>query len=453
MNELRASVDAVLAEDPSTLTGPEVAGELVELRAQIDRLEAAFSARVALFDARADYADEGAANAAVWLRHRCKLTPGDASSRVRVARRLRDELEGTREALAAGDVTYQQARVIAEQGGRVADRLGEPGLVALKEAEPIFLTAARKLHPNDLGKVVRRWEHVVDADGFLSDHERRYERRFLNLSQGFGGMWHIDGMLDPESGATLHAALQPLATPAGKDDARNPGQRRLDALTDIARRVLDSGTLPQSGGEKPHLIVEVTLDTLEKRLGAPVAELAGTPIPAETARRLACDAGVTRMITGPSRSTSAARRAPSPRGCAARCATATKAAPGRAVTTRPNGPTAITSSTGSTTTAKPNWKTSPCSAADTTAWFTKAANRYRNRHSSGTSAPGPRSAATTTPSSTRGANHRLLRHDNGRSVGAWAGRAKSGCPSPGRGRVPWRARSGPRATRQGGRVR
>ena len=45
--------------------------------------------------------------------------------------------------------------------------------------------------------------------------------------------------------------------------------------------------------------MEVTLETLEKRLGAPVAELAGTPIPAETARRLACDAGLTRLISGP----------------------------------------------------------------------------------------------------------------------------------------------------------
>ena len=299
MNHLRSAVDAVLAEDPHTLAGPELAAQITVLRAQIDRLEAAFSARVAVFDARGDYADEGARSSASWLRHHCKLSPSDAASRVRVSRRLRDHLDGTREALAAGEVTYPQAKVIAEHGGRVADRLGERGLVALKEAEPIFLQAAQKLHPNDLGKVVQRWENVVDADGFLTEHEKRYDRRFLNYSQGWDGMWHLDGVLDPESGATLHAALQALMTPSGLDDARTPAQRRLDALTEIAARALDSGSLPQTGGERPHVSVEITLDTLKQRLGAPAAELAGTPVPAETARRLACDAGISRIITGP----------------------------------------------------------------------------------------------------------------------------------------------------------
>ena len=123
----------------------------------------------------------------------------------------------------------------------------------------------------------------MDTDGFLTDHERQYERRFLNLSQGWDGMWHLDGVLDPESGATLQAALQPLAVPAGPEDTREPRQRRADALVELARRVLDSGSLPQTAGERPHVSVEITLDTLEKRLGAPAAELAGTPVPAETA--------------------------------------------------------------------------------------------------------------------------------------------------------------------------
>ena len=189
--------------------------------------------------------------------------------------------------------------MICEQGGRVADRLGQPGVVALKQAEPFFLEAAQRLHPNDLGKVVKRWEQVIDADGFLADSDRRSERRFLNLSQGWDGMWHLDGVLDPESGATLAAAIRPLASPQGRDDSRTAGQRRNDALVEIAQRAFDSGTLPAVGGERPHVTVEVTLDTLERRLGCQPGELAGTPIPAETARRLACDAGVTRIITGP----------------------------------------------------------------------------------------------------------------------------------------------------------
>ena len=298
MDELRSAVDAVLAEDPHSLSGPELAGRLVMLEREMAKLMSAQLAALAVFESRRDYADDGAANAASWLRHHCRLSPGDASSRVRVARRLRDQLDDTREALSAGDVTFAQVRVICEQAGRVADRLGQPGVVALKQAEGFFLEAAQRLHPNDLGKVVKRWEQVIDADGFLSEADKAYERRFLNLSQGWDGMWRLDGMLDPESGATLAAAIRPLASPQGTDDSRTAGQRRADALADIARRVLDSGTLPAGGGERPHVTVEITLDSLEGRLGVAPGELAGTPIPAETARRLACDAGITRIITG-----------------------------------------------------------------------------------------------------------------------------------------------------------
>ena len=299
MNELRSAVDAVLAEDPHTLSGPELAGRLVALEREIARLMSAQLAALAVFEARRDFVDDGAVNAASWLRHHCRLSPGDASSRVRMARRLRDQLDDTADALADGQVTFAQARVICEQAGRVADRLGQPGVVALKQAEPFFLEAAQRLHPNDLGKVVKRWEQVIDADGFLSEADKAYERRFLNLSQGWDGMWHLDGVLDPESGATLAAAIRPLASPQGTDDSRTAGQRRTDALVEIARRALDSGTLPAAGGEKPHVTVEVTLDSLEGRLGMVPGELAGTPIPAETARRLACDAGITRIVTGP----------------------------------------------------------------------------------------------------------------------------------------------------------
>jgi hypothetical protein len=50
-------------------------------------------------------------------------------------------------------------------------------------------------------------------------------------------------------------------------------------------------------GERPHVVVTVDLESLRGRLGKR-SELADTgPITPETARRLACDAGVSRIIT------------------------------------------------------------------------------------------------------------------------------------------------------------
>jgi hypothetical protein len=69
----------------------------------------------------------------------------------------------------------------------------------------------------------------------------------------------------------------------------------------LARRVLEGGRLPRSGGVRPQVTVTVDLTSLlgHGLLGADGAWLG--PLPTETARRLACDATLTRaLITHPS---------------------------------------------------------------------------------------------------------------------------------------------------------
>ncbi|HYS00794.1 MAG TPA: DUF222 domain-containing protein, partial [Candidatus Eisenbacteria bacterium] len=82
----------------------------------------------------------------------------------------------------------------------------------------------------------------------------------------------------------------------GKDDDRTPGQRRADALVDLCRR--KAGWSATGAGPRPHLVIRASLDTLLGTPGAPAGELeVGGSVPAETVRRLACDAALTR-ITG-----------------------------------------------------------------------------------------------------------------------------------------------------------
>ena len=67
-----------------------------------------------------------------------------------------------------------------------------------------------------------------------------------------------------------------------------------DALVELARRRLDCGTLPRRGGQKPHVLVTVPAATLQLQPGSPGAELAWAGyLPAEAARRIACDAALT----------------------------------------------------------------------------------------------------------------------------------------------------------------
>jgi hypothetical protein len=97
----------------------------------------------------------------------------------------------------------------------------------------------------------------------------------------------------------LQTALNAAMGPPGADDRRSAAQRRADALTDIARQQLDGGRLTEVGGQKPHLMITVDMATLTKEPGSRAAELEGAqPIPAETARRLACDCTITPVFQG-----------------------------------------------------------------------------------------------------------------------------------------------------------
>jgi hypothetical protein len=80
-------------------------------------------------------------------------------------------------------------------------------------------------------------------------------------------------------------SVEPLARPSTADDARSGAQRRADALTELARRALESGRLPQTGGVRPQVTVTIELASLLGEPGLPGAEGGWVgPLPAETAR-------------------------------------------------------------------------------------------------------------------------------------------------------------------------
>ena len=105
----------------------------------------------------------------------------------------------------------------------------------------------------------------------------------------------VDGRLEPEAGQSLLAALEPLARPANAEDARSGGQQRADALAELARRSLEAGRLPQTGGVRPQLTVTVDLDSLQGRTRLGGGTDTGA-LDAEGCRRLACDGAVTRVL-------------------------------------------------------------------------------------------------------------------------------------------------------------
>ena len=164
------------------------------------------------------------------------------------------------------------------------------------EAEPVLVEAARRLDPSRLRRAIAHLRLVADPDGADDQAEQQHQRRGVWLAATWEGMVAVNGLLDPEAGQTLVAALEPLARPTGADDDRSGGQRRADALAELARRTLESGRLPQTGGVRPQLLVTVDLDSLLGP-GGLGGETGGTdPLAPEACRRLACDGAVTRVL-------------------------------------------------------------------------------------------------------------------------------------------------------------
>src|SRR6202035_4170710 len=83
-------------------------------------------------------------------------------------------------------------------------------------------------------------------------------------------------------------------------ETRLASQRRADALVDLAATQLRCGDHRDVHGQRPHLTVTVSADTLRSGANTQPAELSGVgPIHPETARRIACDAVWTVVTVAP----------------------------------------------------------------------------------------------------------------------------------------------------------
>jgi Domain of unknown function (DUF222) len=254
-----AELQELAAQDVGGLADGALAERVKALRGLVDRLEGQWLAELADLDARgAAGAEDGVqgGSTAAWLRHELRLGAGTAAGLVRTARALyRGPLTATGQAVAAGTISPAHAQVLA------AGTQDLPVHLAV-EAEPVLVEAARRLDPPRLRRAVAHLRLVADPDTADHQAERRRQQRGLWLASTWEGMVAVHGLLEPEAGQTLVAALEPLARPTSADDPRSGGQRRADALAELARRNLESGRLPQSGGVRPQLLVTVDLDSL-----------------------------------------------------------------------------------------------------------------------------------------------------------------------------------------------
>ena len=291
MSTLRSATDELRLQDLRTIGDDELASDLDEIERAVRVLEAERSRRLAEFERRGAHADDGFLSLSSWLVARHRVAPSTATRRVRVARSL-EQMPGAAEAYAAGELSEAAVGLLSAAAGAHPE--------AFTRAEEALLQAARTLPVAGLRSVIEYWSQAQDLAGADAEDDRRFERRRLHVSPTLGGMVRVDGDLDPEAGQSLMAALRAVmdadARTRSGPELRAPAARRADALGEICRVWLDAEGRPTVAGERPHVDVVVDLEALAGRVGRSELADAG-PITPEIARRIACDAKVSRVIT------------------------------------------------------------------------------------------------------------------------------------------------------------
>ena len=118
----------------------------------------------------------------------------------------------------------------------------------------------------------------------------------------------IRGRVPADIGALFKRALEvaedslpiPKNVPAGtfsdSSDLHRTRKRRVEALATLAESFLATGPRDLSGGDRQQIVVHVDAETFQHRCAGRCELEQGPAIAAETARRLACDASVVRII-------------------------------------------------------------------------------------------------------------------------------------------------------------
>ncbi|WP_143175715.1 HNH endonuclease, partial [Cryptosporangium aurantiacum] len=217
---------------------------------------------------RGAVAYNGAPSTKAWLQGSLRMTSGEASALVDTARRL-PVLPRFAAALSAGTVSFGHVKVAAWLARKV-DAV-DPDLVPV--AEEMLFENAHQLSCSELRQIAKRiLEHLLPA----KEHPPEPERA-VYLGQTYDDIWDLKGSLSPECGAMLQTYFATLPKP-DPEDMRSAAERRHDALRDLIRHILDTGELPTTAGEQPHLTVLVHASDL-RRTPTGRTVLADTPPP------------------------------------------------------------------------------------------------------------------------------------------------------------------------------
>ena len=313
---------------------------IAESAAHIDAATHRLLAQIREFDHAGGWYDQGAQSCAHWLSWRIGLSPGVAREKVRVARTLGD-LPAIDHALARGEVSYCKVRAITR--------------VATPETEAALLDIAYHATGAELEKICRLYRAASRSETEPDDDDDDDDdRRHVTAVPTDDGLVRITALVSPEESARILEAIdtaaervsagsrkrgQPRSRPGGlchvaesylRGDA--PDRPPVELVVTTPRSALSttngaaervsakahrdsrhtrqpSATEPaikgvpgtSAAGDHPTMPTTATATRADAKADAKstrdIPTIGETPVSAETARRLACVAGVVHVAT------------------------------------------------------------------------------------------------------------------------------------------------------------
>jgi hypothetical protein len=300
VGQIREALGELADDELGSCSAGARSERLVELLQVAERLQAEIVRTVETWDRQADWAVDGALSPRSWLTARAPVTGWGASRLVSMARLCR-RFPRTGQALADGAMSCAHVEVVAPMVRRREDQYDAN--------EEILLESAARFPVEEFATVARKWRELADDDLACEDAAALHDHRFVHLSRGVRGSGILAGELDPEGTESLLEALDLIAPPDRDglpEGKRSLAQRRADGLVDLARAYLRA----QQQAGKPDVGVNVVVDhdilnghALDghKFDSLRCALSRFGVIPAETARRLACDCHLGRVVLGAAR--------------------------------------------------------------------------------------------------------------------------------------------------------
>jgi hypothetical protein len=275
----------------TSLSLAELEAQITELAGHLNAANYRWLTLIGEFDRRNGWADGKLPSCAHWLNFKCGLNLGAAREKVRVAHALVD-LPQIAASMARGELSYSKVRALS----RVA-------CPATEEALLMIALHGTAHHVERLVQSYRRAQEAQELDREAQQHATR------SVSYGFAedGSLILKARLPAVAGAllikALDAALESLpeheiSAEVVEERSISYPARRADALAAVAESYLaEAGSdSASSSADRYQVVVHVDAETLHAHAPGRCEIEQGPSLPAETVRRLACDASLLRVL-------------------------------------------------------------------------------------------------------------------------------------------------------------